>query len=79
MDSVQEKVQEAFREIFDDADLVVTDEMTADDIEQWDSMGLVNLVVALEEGFDIKFSTTEIPEMQSVGAILTIIRRKVAE
>ncbi len=78
MDSVQEKVQEAFRDVFDDADLVLTDEMTADDVELWDSMGMVNLVVALEEGFDIKFDTNEIPEMQSVGAILGIIRGKVA-
>ncbi len=79
MDSVRQKVQEAFREVFDSPELVLTDDMTADDIELWDSMGLVNLVVALEEGFDIKFATTEIPDMQSVDAILALIREKVAE
>ncbi len=79
MDSVQEKVQEAFREVFESPELVITDDMTADDIEAWDSLGLVNLIVALEDTFDIKFTTTEIPEMQSVGAILTIIRGKVPQ
>lgn len=79
MDSVQEQVQEVFREVFDDATLVLRDDMTADDIEAWDSLGLVNLIVALEDTFDIKFAATEISEMQSVGAILTIIQGKVPE
>lgn len=79
MDSVQEQVQEVFREVFDDATLVLRDDMTADDIEAWDSLGLVNLIVALEDTFDIKFAATEISEMQSVGAILTIIQGKVPQ
>ena len=79
MDSVREKVQNAFREVFDSPELVLRDEMTPEDVEAWDSMGLINLVVALEEGFGIKFTTTEIPEMQSVGAILGLIREKVGQ
>ncbi len=79
MDSVREKTQEAFREVFDRPELVLADDMAADDIEEWDSLGLINLVVALEESFNIKFATTEIPEMQSVGAIISLIREKVTE
>ena len=79
MDSTQEKAQEAFREVFDDPTLVLRDDMAAGDVEQWDSMAHINLVIALEKSFDIKFATTEIPDMLNVGVILSLIREKTAE
>ena len=79
MDSIREKIQEAFREVFDDPELVLTDDLTPMNIEQWDSMGHFNLMIALEKCFDIKFVTTEIPDMQSVGTIDSIIRQKLSQ
>ena len=52
------KLNEVFRDVFDDEDIVVTDETTAADIEDWDSLEHINLLVAIERSFDIKFSIT---------------------
>ena len=54
------KVQEVFRDELEVEDLVLTDETTADDVEEWDSLSHVQLVVALEKAFGIKFTSREI-------------------
>ena len=77
MDSIREKTQEVFREVFGNSELVLADDLTPTDVEQWDSMGHLNLMIALEKCFGIKFTTTEIPEMQSVVAIVSLVKEKV--
>lgn len=79
MDSIREKIQEVFRNVFNKPDLVLTDDITTEDIEEWDSMAHLNLVIALEKCFGIKFATTEIPNMQSAGTIDSIIRQKLSQ
>lgn len=64
---VYEKLNEAFREVFDDDDLVVDANTTADDIEDWDSLEHVNLVNAVEEKTGIKFNNGEIGNFKNVG------------
>ena len=61
------KLNEVFRDVFDDEDIVVTDETTAADIEDWDSLEHINLLVAIERSFDIKFTMGETTGMQNVG------------
>lgn len=79
MDSIREKIQEVFRSVFNKPDLVLTDDITTEDIEEWDSMAHISVIIALEQSFNIKFATTEIPEMQSAGAIDSIIRQKLSQ
>ena len=55
-DDILAKVQEVFRDELEVEDLVRTDETTADDVEEWDSLSHVQLVVALEKAFGIKFT-----------------------
>ena len=66
-EEVFEKLNELFRDVFDDEDIVVTDETTAADIEDWDSLEHINLLVAIERSFGIKFTMGETTGMKNVG------------
>ena len=69
-DEIFEKLNEIFRDVFDDEDIVVTETTTADDIDDWDSLEHINLVVAVERGFDIKFTMGETTGMKNVGEMV---------
>ncbi len=71
------RVQEVFRDELELDDLVLTDETTADDVEEWDSLSHVQLVVALEKAFNIKFSSREILSWDNVGDLIDCISRKI--
>jgi acyl carrier protein len=80
MINVRSDLEEIFREVFDDDEINIYDEMTADDIDDWDSLEHINLIVAVEKKFKIKFSTAEISELKSqgenVGTFITRIESK---
>lgn len=76
-EEVYEKMNEIFRKIFDDEEITVSDTTTADDIEGWDSLEHINLVVAIEKNFGIKFNMDEVAKMQNVGEMVDIIMQKV--
>lgn len=80
MDKLRNEVQEVFCEVFGDDTIVLTDELTAEDVPGWDSMGNLNLMIALEQRFGIKFATAEISRLkedgQNAGALLALIARK---
>jgi acyl carrier protein len=66
-----------FRQIFDDDTIVLTPETTAADIAEWDSFNHINIIVAVEEHFKIKFQTAETEELKNVGHLAEIIRQKI--
>ena len=70
------RVQEVFRDELELDDLVLTDETTADDVEEWDSLSHVQLVVALEKAFNIKFTSREILSWDNVGDLVDCIGKK---
>jgi acyl carrier protein len=71
-----ERVRSVFREVFEDKGLEVFPEMTARDVDTWDSFNHINLVVALEDAFDITFTTDEMAGMANVGGLVTILRSR---
>ena len=73
-----DSVQEIFRTVFDDDGIVLTREMTADDIEDWDSLEQINLLVAIEKKFSIKFKLDDVKNLPNVGAMLDLVKRMVA-
>ncbi len=73
---VFERMNEVFRDVFDDEDIEVTDETTADDIEDWDSLEHINLVNAMEEEFGVKFTMGEIVSLKNVGEMADLIISK---
>lgn len=72
-----EKLSEVFQDVFDDENIVVTDSTTADDIEDWDSLEHINLVVAVEKKFGIKFNMGEVNSFKNVGEMVDIILKRV--
>ena len=74
-----EKVNDIFRDIFDDDILVITESTTADDIEDWDSLEQINILVAMERFFSIKFAVSDVENLQNVGETIDLIERKLAE
>lgn len=69
---------EVFRNEFDDDDLVLTRETTAQDIDGWDSQAHVSLIVAAEVRFGIRFRTAEVESMRNVGNFVDLIDSKLA-
>ena len=75
-EDIQERLQEVFRENFDDEDLCISDEMDASDIEEWDSLSHITLIVATEEAFGVRFSTSEIETLNNIGEFKKLIVSK---
>ena len=61
---------EVFREVFDEEGLVPTLETTADDIEEWDSLNQIKLIISCEKAFDIRLKPREINGLQNVGEMV---------
>jgi acyl carrier protein len=67
-----------FHDLFDDDTIIVTPELTASDIPDWDSFNHINLIVAVESKFKIKFQTAELESMHTVGHLVDLIQSKLA-
>jgi acyl carrier protein len=74
----REKLQEIFRELFDDDNIVLTDETSARDIAGWDSLANVKLIVRVEKAFKIRFGTGEVVGLNNVGELIALITKKSA-
>ncbi len=74
--AITEKLTEVFREVFDDEGIELFDEMTADDVDEWDSLSHVNLMIAIELAFDIEFQQNEIQNFSNVGELRKSIESK---
>jgi acyl carrier protein len=70
------RLQDIFRNIFDDDSIVIARETTARDIEAWDSVQNVTLMLEVEEQFGVRFSTPEIAYLQNVGELADLIEKK---
>lgn len=73
---ITERLQEIFRDVFDDDSLILFDEMTSDDVEDWDSLSHINLIADIEAKFGISFTTEEIVGTKNVGEFISVIESK---
>ena len=69
-------VQEIFRDIFDDKELIVTNGTNSDEIEDWDSLNHINLVSAIEKEFNIRFALGELLSLKDVGTKIDLMLEK---
>jgi len=74
MDALNE-LQKIFRDIFDDETLIISNETSENDIEQWDSLAQINIIAVCESVFKISFDINDIVTIKSVGDIINIIER----
>lgn len=70
------QLQEVFRNVFDDDGLVIALETTAQDIEAWDSVQHVTLMMEVEDAFKVRLSTSEMAYLKNVGDLVELIDRK---
>jgi acyl carrier protein len=65
-----------FREVFDEDELNLTPQTTADDVDGWDSLAHIRLVLAVSKAFGVKFSASEIGNLKNVGEFADLIEKK---
>lgn len=70
------KLTSLLRDVFDNDELVATPALRAPDVDGWDSMGNVNLFLAIEQAFGVRFGAGEMGEIQNVGELVELIQRK---
>lgn len=69
MPSLDQRVQRVFREVFDDEQLAVSDQLSPQTYPDWDSFAQVKLIIGLEEEFEIKFQTAEVTQLNTVSSL----------
>ena len=74
---IKEKLQDIFREVFDDSDLMLREDMTAKDIEEWDSLAQSQLSETIEKEFDVSFTAEEIADLDTVRDFIELTEEKV--
>jgi acyl carrier protein len=76
--AIKNKLEKIFREVFDDEEICINDEMTADDIEEWDSLMHIHLLIAIEKDFDVRFSTSDTMSISNVGWFIKLLKNKLS-
>jgi len=74
---LMDRLNDIFCEVFDDDDIKITPEITANDVDGWDSLSHVNLIVAIESKFNIRFNQKELLSFKNVGDLLNCICSKI--
>jgi acyl carrier protein len=78
--NIREDLNVIFRKVFGDDDIALRDEMTAADVDGWDSMMTINLMIAIEKHFKIKFAAAELANIkadgQNIGTLIALIGKK---
>ena len=75
-EDVYEKLNEIFRDVFDDDSITVNESTTANDIEDWDSLNHITLIDAVESEFKVRFTMGEVSGMKNVGEMAQIIAQR---
>jgi acyl carrier protein len=70
------RLTEIFESVFDDDSIQLTPGLTARDVDGWDSLAHIRLMLTVERSFKVKFSTSEIGKLENVGGLVAIIREK---
>jgi acyl carrier protein len=76
MTTIIENLLPIFQNVFDDEDLVITPFTTAQDVDGWDSLAHIRLIVTIEKHFGLRFSAAEISDVENVGQMAELILSK---
>jgi acyl carrier protein len=70
------RLSEVFESVFDDDSIQLTPALTAKDVDGWDSLTHIRLLLTVERSFKVKFSTSEIGKLENVGGLVALIQEK---
>ena len=71
---IYDKLTKLFSDVFDDDSIKLTPQLTAKDVDGWDSLTHIRLILTVEKAFKIKFSTADIGKLDNVGALVALIQ-----
>ena len=74
-EKLRKRLNDIFCDVFDDDEIELSEDMTADDIEEWDSLMHVTLIVSIEREFGIQLNASEIGQLENIGAMLTLLEK----
>jgi acyl carrier protein len=75
-DPIFTRLTSIFREVFDDDDLVLKPELTANDVDGWDSLAHIRLILSVQKAFSVKFSAVEMSRLKNVGDLVALTKHK---
>jgi acyl carrier protein len=76
-DAVYAKLTDIFHDVFDDDQIILRPELTADDVPEWDSLSHVRLILTIQQKFGIKFSAAQTTGLKNVGELVALIQARV--
>jgi acyl carrier protein len=74
---IYSRLTSVFHEVFDDDEIVARPELTAVDVEEWDSLKHIRLIISVEKAFQIRFAASEISNLKNVGELANLIQSKI--
>lgn len=75
-ETVRNRLEKVFRDVFDDDSIELSDSTTADDIDAWDSLEHISLISAVEKAFKMRFTMKEVSGMKNVGEMIDIVAER---
>lgn len=75
-EQIFKRIEEIFKDVFDDSSLIVSEKLSTENIDYWDSLNHINLLSAIQQEFHIAFELNEIHELKNIGAIIDSILKK---
>ena len=78
-EEIYSRLQSVFAEVFDDDSIVVGPELTADQVDEWDSLSHIRLVISVEQEFGIKFPTTGVMDLKNVGELADLLENEISK
>lgn len=76
MNATKNKLNEVFRKVFNNPDLMIEHYMSANDIEGWDSFNHLRLIMFIEKEFDLQVPGTEVMKLKTVGSLIDLIENQ---
>jgi len=73
---IHQRLTSVFRDVFDDGSLTLRPDLTADEVENWDSLTHIDMITAVEHEFAIRFTTGDVSSMKNVGDLIALIQKK---
>lgn len=75
-EQIYARLEGVFQDVFDEDSIKVTPELSAKDVDGWDSLAHIRLILTVEKAFKVKFSTSEIGRLEKVGDLVALIRAR---
>ncbi len=74
-EEIKKSLEEIFQETFEDKSILLTDDTTAEYIEEWDSLMQIRLLIIIEKKFNLRFNPVEIAELENIGQMIDLMMR----